>query len=241
MRCGYVVVEGPHDVELVYRLLSPYGLKRVRYLSDLDPLFAPLVPRDYPPDDDLQKRMPVPLFLQSGTDAIAVHSAFGDSRLIEIVEENAAMLGRGAMSGVGLLLDADRQTSATRYAKLRSDMAAKGFALDPIPGQVAPGKPRLGAFVLPDNRTTGTLEDLLLESAQAIYPALLASAQEHVDRAAQDSGLTRNDLADFKQPAGRNKAIIHRAPRRNRPLVDGAEATGRRSLENRRLGRQDRL
>ena len=28
---GYLIVEGPHDVEFVYRLLSPFGLERVQY------------------------------------------------------------------------------------------------------------------------------------------------------------------------------------------------------------------
>ena len=34
---GYVVVEGPHDVELVYRLLSSHGLARIQQLAALDP------------------------------------------------------------------------------------------------------------------------------------------------------------------------------------------------------------
>jgi hypothetical protein len=183
-------------------------LERVRHLSRLDPLFVPLVPTDYPPDDDLQKRMPVPLFLQSASHAIALHSAVGDSRLIETVEENDARLGRSAISGIGILLDSDRQQPATRYAKIRGDMARIGFALDATPGQVTAGAPRIGAFVLPDNKTKGTLEDLLLESADAIYPGLLASAREHVNRASQDTGLTSRDLDDFKQPAGCSKAIV---------------------------------
>jgi len=205
---GYLVVEGPHDVEFAYRLLSPFGLERIRHLSTLDPLFVPLVPTDYPPDDDLQKRMPVPLFLQSANHAIALHSAIGDSRLIETVEENDARLGRSAISGIGILLDSDRQEPATRYAKIRDDMARIGFALAATPGQVAAGATRVGAFVLPDNRTKGTLEDLLLESAEAIYPGLLSSAREHIDRASRDAGLTPKDLADFNLPAGRNKATI---------------------------------
>ena len=42
---GYLVVEGPHDVEFVYRLLSPFGMSRVRLEKDLDPFFSPLIPR----------------------------------------------------------------------------------------------------------------------------------------------------------------------------------------------------
>jgi hypothetical protein len=86
---SYLVVEGPHDVEFVYRLLSPFGLRRIQYENQLDNAFHPLIPRNYPPNGDLQKRMPVPLFLQSESHAIAVHSAIGDSRLVDTVVENA--------------------------------------------------------------------------------------------------------------------------------------------------------
>jgi len=64
---GYLVVEGPHDVELTYRLLSSFGMSRVHLEKDLDRFLSPLIPREYPPGGDLQKRMPIPLFLQSET------------------------------------------------------------------------------------------------------------------------------------------------------------------------------
>ena len=71
---GYLVVEGPQDVELVYRLLKPFNIERIRLEADLDPFFVPLVPRTYPPSGDLLARVPVPLFLGSCTHVVAVHS-----------------------------------------------------------------------------------------------------------------------------------------------------------------------
>lgn len=104
---GYLVVEGPHDVEFVYRLLSPFGMSRVRLEKDLDPFFLPLIPRDFPPDGDLQKRVPIPLFLQGATHAIAVHSAAGETRLIETVEERSITIDYSGLTGIGILLDSD--------------------------------------------------------------------------------------------------------------------------------------
>ena len=108
---GYLVVEGPHDVEFVYRLLSPFGLKRVQWDKDLDSYMQPLVPRTFPHGGDLQKRVPVPLFLQSPTHAIAIHSAIGDTRLVETVEESAKLINFNSdfklMTGVGIILDTD--------------------------------------------------------------------------------------------------------------------------------------
>jgi hypothetical protein len=206
---GYFVVEGPHDAELVYRLLSPLGFKRVRLETDWDPFLAPLIPRKFPPDGDLQKRTTIPLFLQSDTHAVAVHSAWGDSRIIETIEENAAIIDITAVTGIGVLLDSDKMVpAAQRYQSIRDGLMAREFRLHETPGEVASGRPRLGAFVLPDNNSQGTLEDLLIECAGLVYPGLLDSATAHVDAALSDTTLVARDLEDIKKPAGRNKAIV---------------------------------
>ena len=72
---GYVVVEGPHDVEFVCQLLGPRRLRRVQFEKDFDPFFHRLIPHSYPPNGDLLKRVPVPLFLQNDTHAVAIHTA----------------------------------------------------------------------------------------------------------------------------------------------------------------------
>src|SRR6266480_4566830 len=132
---GYLVVEGPHDVEFVYRLLSPFGLQRVRLETDLDSFFVPLIPRQFPPDGDLQKRMSIPLFLQSNTHAVAVHSALGDSRLVETVEENAAVIQVEEVTGIAVLLDSDvSYAPAARYASVRDALRGKGFAFPDVAG-----------------------------------------------------------------------------------------------------------
>ena len=206
---GYIVVEGPHDIEFVYRLLSPFRVGRVRLEADLDPFFRPLIPRNYPPDGDLQKRMTTPLFLQSDTHAIAIHSAVGDTRLVQTVEENAALIDMAQVTGIGIILDSDKQIpAADRYTTLKRAMQAKGFPFPAAPGDVAQGKPKLGAFVLPDNASVGTLEDILIECAQQVYPNLLQSAIGHVNLVPGDATLVPDDVEDFKKPAGRNKAIV---------------------------------
>lgn len=205
---GYLVVEGPHDVEFSYRLLAPFGLQRIRLEADLDSFFTKLIPRQYPIDGDLQKRMPVPLFLQSDTHSIAVHSVGGDSRLAPAVQESAAILDIFSMTGIGVILDSDRQDSvAKRYSELIAGLDGLGLNLPHSSGIIAPGPPNFGAWILPDNNNPGTLEDLLIESAAKAYPGLLASAKTHVSACA-NTGITKADLADFNKPSGRAKAII---------------------------------
>lgn len=56
----YVVSEGPHDVAFLAELLRLWGFQRVAKLSRVDGYWAPLIPRTFPHDDDLLKRVPVP-------------------------------------------------------------------------------------------------------------------------------------------------------------------------------------
>jgi hypothetical protein len=206
---GYLVVEGPHDVEFAYRLLSPFGLSRVQYEKDLDPFFSLLVPRTFPYDGDLQKRVPVPLFVKSETHVIALHSAIGDSRLVATVEENANLIALQSLTGVGILLDTDKEIpAADRYAAIQAAMLRKGFTLPANAGEIAAGTPKLGAFVLPDNASTGNLEDLLLECGQSAYPELLQSATSHVNLAISLANKLKNDGEDLAKIPFRNKAIV---------------------------------
>src|SRR5262245_36266109 len=98
---GVLAVEGPHDAELVYRLLSPFGMKRVRLETDLDPFLEPLIPRTYPPAGDLQKRPPMPLFLQNQSHAVVIRSAGGDAELASSVERAAASIDFSRLTGAG--------------------------------------------------------------------------------------------------------------------------------------------
>ncbi len=205
---GYLIVEGPHDVEFTYRLLRPFGMKRVKQESELDNFFASLIPRNYPPDGDLHKRMPIPLFLQSNTHAVAIHSAVGDSQLVNLMSDNAAVLGLQQVVGIEILLDSDKGVPASkRYADIKQELVLRNFKLDAEPGNITQGKPKLGAFVLPDNQSEGTLEDLLLDSANLVYPSLLGIAKQYVNDA-KNAGLSNNDSKDLNKPAGENKAII---------------------------------
>jgi hypothetical protein len=206
---AYLVVEGPHDVEFIYRLLKPYRFARVRMLGALDPFFAALVPRTFPPDGDLQKRVPIPVFLQNETHSVAVHSAVGDTRLIQTIEENAGVLDSSALTAIGVIFACDSAlTPNERYRAIRDGLRAKGYGFPDDAGALNAGVPNLGAFVLPDNRSSGSLENILLECAQHVYPALLSSAITHVESALEDASLTVDDLHELTKPAGRDKAIV---------------------------------
>jgi hypothetical protein len=210
MQHGYLIVEGPQDAELLASLLRPAGFHKVGLKREVDPFWNAIIPTQFPVDDDLLKRVPVPLFLQDGTHSIAIHSANGDSRIAGTLAESCYWLDIDQLGSVGLFLDADTTVSARkRFEGLCENISGENVQIQ-VPdsaGSISEASPRVGIYILPDNRNAGTLENILIDCAEENYSSLLASAEQFVggvDRTA----LTAKDLQEIEKPAGNNKAII---------------------------------
>jgi hypothetical protein len=210
---GYMVVEGPHDIEFIARLLRPLGFRRIQFLQDLDPFWkhGNLIPNKFPYNDDLLKRVPVPMFFQNATHSIAIHSANGYTRLAETIQETLISLDTpAAIESIGVVLDADdRETVERRFRSLTEALWEKNPALifPDEPGQVRNDYPATGIFILPDDHSTGTLEDILLDAAQVNYPNLASAAAQYIQTINQGE-LNREDLEEFNKPAGSRKAQV---------------------------------
>lgn len=183
---AYLVIEGPHDVEFIGRFLKLKGFSRVRMMSELDEFWQLLVPREFPFAGDLLRRMPVPIFFQSATHSIALHSAIGDSNIIRTIRGTLAITSWEANSlvGIGIVMDADGEMSPNkRFENIINGLRPFNFIseLPKSPGTVALGQPRCGIFIMPDNQSAGTLEDLLLECAAQAYPSLLQCTQDFLN------------------------------------------------------------
>ncbi|WNG20641.1 DUF3226 domain-containing protein [Cystobacter fuscus] len=212
----YFAVEGPHDLEFVGRFLKLHGLKRVQHKPRLTPFWTPLLPKSWPSppgSTDLLKRVPVPVFFQNQHVSVAIDSVTGDSQLLSSTINTRGTVeqpGGEILHSIGIVLDSDQNESAmARFNTIAKGLNAERFPLATVPGQVVEGPPRLGIFVLPDNATAGTLEDLLIECAETQYPQLLASARIHVESVQSEvPPYEKSDLEDFLSPAGRRKAVV---------------------------------
>lgn len=211
-RRGYMVVEGPHDIEFVARLLKPYGFGRIQYLTNLDSFWKEgnFIPNRFPYRDDLLKRVPVPTFFETLTHSIAIHSASGYTRIAETIQETIASLPPNGLESIGIILDADSQeTVFARFDNLKTELRDKNpdLALPVDLGQVTQLAPKLGIYILPDNQESGTLESILLDAGMVNYPQLHSLADQYV-QTVQQNELTKDDLEEIKKPAGRKKAQI---------------------------------
>ena len=208
VRYCYIVAEGIQDIEFLICLLKSRGLRRVTRLSSLDPFWQPLVPKTFPVDGDLMKRVPVPVFLQNTELSVALHNAIGITRLSNTIEESLALIPASQISGIGLVLDADdEQTPQKRFEELISKLSPFGLSVPSVPGEVMKGSPRCGIFITPNNSESGTLENILLECAQVNYPDLINLSTNYV-YGIDATQLTNSDLKELNKPAGKNKAVV---------------------------------
>jgi hypothetical protein len=165
------------------------------------------VPRDFPYEGDLLKRVPVPTFLQNDDLAIAIHSAGGDSKIAACLEGTFDVIDSKEFSAVGVILDSDSTIlPEARHKKLLQLVESLTVKFSSVPGELFEGPPRTGIYVLPDNHAQGTLEDLLLECGAVTYPEQLSAAEAFVDGVF--STCTGKDFSDLRLPAGRNKAVV---------------------------------
>lgn len=207
MQYSYLVVEGPQDLEFVGRLLRAGGLHKVQREEKLEAFWHPLIPRHFPPGGDLLKRVPVPVFFQSPSHSVAIHSAGGIDRLVPTVGETLIVPGFKSpdLSSIGIFLDADWQTAVQdTFAALKAEMQTVGLPAADEPGTVNHAAPRTGIFIFPDNHSLGTLENLLDDCATLVYPELREKARQFIAGGSATS-LTNEDLGEFAKPAGEIK------------------------------------
>ncbi|MSV32910.1 MAG: hypothetical protein EXQ57_10360 [Bryobacterales bacterium] len=203
----YLLVEGPHDAAFAGRILRHAGLNPIRLAEQVDAFWSPLIKLPFPHRGDLLKRMPVPYFYQNNDVSVAIHVVGGDGSFADTLQESLAVLPITRLAAVGILLDTDSEKApSVRFDELRATLLAYIPVWPNQPGAVADGPLRTGVFVLPDNTSHGTLEDLLLESAALSWPETLPLARDFVANA--QATLTGADLRELRKPAGLNKATV---------------------------------
>ncbi|MBP0017124.1 MAG: hypothetical protein J7647_06130 [Cyanobacteria bacterium SBLK] len=221
MKYFYFVGEGPHDIAFLAKLIKKsFGLSTITKLENLDSFWLPLIPRTFPnpEDDDLLKRLPVPHFLQNDDFSIALHSANGIEKIVATLEESLAVIDDlSKLLGIALILDADgKETPLERFNSLIQKLSISSELPDLSEfvdfreselGQVKQNEKRFGVFIIPNNKDSGTLEEILIECAKTNYTNLYELAENYLSSVDLES-LTKSDKKAFKKPAGRNKAIV---------------------------------
>lgn len=212
-----IIVEGPQDVEFIAGLLKPVGFRKVRELSSLDTKFGRrLLSIDFPHDGDLYARMPTPMYLNRDVHWVAIVSAGGaNTHLASALRRSLVNLqpDPSVLSSVAIIRDADERVPADCFASLTDELetakSVEGFEIifPKAPGMITDGQPKMGIYIYPDNKSTGTLDDLLEECGATVYPDLLQGARVYVEGVDLEK-LKRKDSQLIKKPSGPLKATV---------------------------------
>lgn len=186
MKYAYLVVEGPHDVEAIGRILKQHDFKRIENEGSLDDYWSSIIPRNFPIDGNLLRRVPVPTFFQQEGYSVAVHVAGGWNKISKTLRLTLLNLNTTAdknnLAAIGVFLDADK-IPANECCKAMCDQISDvpEFSRIKKPGQVEIIDQRVGVFVFPNNDDVGTLENVLIECAEVVYPNLLSAASDYIN------------------------------------------------------------
>ena len=224
-RLSFIAVEGQHDAAFIGRLLNDAGFRLVKRKDEdpaspgglfLDANLVRLVPEDFPQNNDLLARVPIPFFWQKETHAIALRPANGESKLISSAATAIRTIRPAVFGSIGIVLDADNKgVPADRMPRMQRAIDAEatrirqavGFEIPPQPGTVEGDTMKCGVFIMPDNHGPGTLEDLLLDCAEQNYADLKANASVYLSNI-NSALLNGDDVDEIGAPAGEKKAKV---------------------------------
>lgn len=220
---GYLVVEGPYDLAFFLAILKRlWGAEEVKKLTELPQALRGLIPKTFPANKsgDFSLGVGVPTFCriaprpESAERAetwVVVHVAVGDGALPSRLEQTLNEVDRDTFDAIGLVLDADSsKTPPERFDALAKALKKRKLKYPSGLDKVEPGTPRIGVFVLPDNSSQGTLENLLIACGERSYPDLMSGARQYVEGMKPHvQKLSKNEQEELlTKAAGTNKATI---------------------------------
>jgi Tfp pilus assembly protein PilW len=155
--------------------------------------------------------MPVPYFYQTPTHAVAIHASDGESKLAKNTIESLDAI-TGQVESVGFVMDDDKNAiPANRLRELNTQLGQQTkpaqFAIPQTPGLIQAGPPRTGVYVLPDNTSQGTLEDILLECAGINYQDAAQNAAQYLANLDRTK-LSGSEQRNLRQGANEKKAHV---------------------------------
>ncbi len=185
-----LLVEGPDDEHVVYHILESLKIG---------------LPEDFPSKEKAEGKFKV----------VYKHGSSKNQGKQALLELFTGYFFESGLEAIGIIVDADKEPAGT-WEKLISRLTEQGYPPESLPKKPAPGgsiidappeptlKPRVGIWIMPDNSSSGALEDFL----SALVPAddkLLGHAKTVLD------GLPAIEPATEKLVKGdhRQKALMH--------------------------------
>lgn len=216
MKYAIIMVEGIHDLMVVYRMLRLKKFVNIKKIADIPIELRKCIPNKFPfNDDNIEQRIaPCPTFMKNDNITVLINQSGGQTKMLKdlntILKTSIKAEDLANLKTIGLIFDADNlnsdekmQTIVDEFDSLASKMELV-YSIKDIKsgsGSVYGFNVRYTCFILPDNENNGFLEDMLIDSAKQEYDDLLTLAEEYVEKVPQE----------YKRkwkPADKKKAVI---------------------------------
>ncbi len=208
-RYALFAVEGDTDQIVIRQVLKRIlGLELwdgdIRNLQSLWPRQSDIVPNySSATSSNIYKRISPPSLLYNNDISVVIFQGGGSmliSRLTALFDNSDLHKDLDAFA---LFADADRRDPQQIVLRYQKELRVYLPNLPAKAGQICKGSQLLGAYIFPDNRQQGVVENLVIECGDVAYKELLDSARDYVKSFQQ----RRSSLASWA-PFDKEKALI---------------------------------
>lgn len=215
------VAEGSHDVSFIGKLLVKKGFIKAEQLSSVPDDWQGLYPTKFPfRDDRLERVARFPDVYTKGTVSVGLINSGGDSKLVSSLRNALDMLGPKKIKVAVIFSDADLSAADVRFKSSQVDLEGlnKSAVEEGAPGYpvTVPTKigvlegtaPAIGVFVFPNNKDSGSLEDILIECSNVSHNELTTAAKALIVKLDSDLIRPHKSLKKMRAGLGKSKSIM---------------------------------
>ena len=222
-------VEGVHDANTVGKVLKLNGFEECKLISELPEIWQDRIPKSYPFEmGRLERFTPIPDYYKNEDIFVVIVVSNGEQNIIKEVDLYLSNMNKKELvqiNGLCMIFDADQVTPNDKIRNLlkvldkkeycfRSDDFMRGIIR--LRGECI----KLHYYYFPDNYSKGTLEDLLLQAANIVYPDLLHNVENYIEKiderykenwsVSSENKVKVGCIANIFRPASANQISIMR-------------------------------
>lgn len=183
-------VEGVHDASIVGKILKLNNFSECKFINELPKIWQDRVPKSYPFQvGKLERFTPIPDYYKNKESFVVIVVSNGEHNIIKEVDLYLSNMNKkelSEISGITMIFDADQSTPHDKIKNILKIIDKRNYCFksdDFIRRKIKlKGEDiRLHYYYFPDNISSGTLEDLLLEGADIVYKDLVINVDKYIN------------------------------------------------------------
>lgn len=197
MRHYLFIVEGIHDVGLISKILLILGFSEIKSIKKVKNPMDKLILKSFPFEgNSLNVFNKIPFFLNRDNDYVCIINANGEKNLLKSIDSSLKKLELQEMEKLNkivVICDGDLDKRKEKIIKVTNKDATenkkiKRFSMEEIQNQILKVADvddfeiPFEFFVLPNNKDTGRLEDILLESINIVDKEVLKQVEIFLEK-----------------------------------------------------------